>query len=82
LRIRATQTRIGRHARQIAECARRGFPRGFIDHRDLPLAALIGVAGDTASRDELRRLHGMHRPALEALEPDREKLSRFVHGRL
>src|SRR5947209_12335753 len=64
--VRAARGRIDADA----EVAQRVRPGGFVDDGDLTTAALIGVADDAASGNELRFLDAIHWTAVEAFDPD------------
>ena len=52
------------------ELALDGLPHFGLDQRHLPAPALIGVAGDTATGDQLDARRRVHRPAMVALDPE------------
>src|SRR5262245_17067807 len=65
------QVGAARSRRKIAlELRHQDFPDFLLDQSDLPATALIGIADQSAARDELRRVDRIHGPALHSFDPN------------
>src|SRR5438132_7939752 len=70
LEIDAAQQDVGATSRRIhihAELELRLRPRSFVDQRDLPPPALIGISAQTVSGNHFRFTDAIHRTAVRAL---------------